>query len=468
MREIFHRIKNAFISITLIFLLISLLIACTEGGLFSETVPNPTVSNPPTDTLKSLPDLLIKEVRYEPDSEDSCSPDLSRGRIYVIIQNSGNAVAGNFTVITNQQVQAVNSDILPGGEIELLFPGNDSAAVQLDTKDIIEESDEANNSTRVNINIPPLPAHCFKTPTPEAVALSPTHILEGHSGGVLSLDFSPDGDLLASGSIDNTLRLWTVEDGSLLRTMYGHPFPILVLKFTPNGSFIVTGSTDGIGRLWRVSDGKLINTLEGHSGWINSLDVSKDGGLIATCADDYTVRVWRFFDANEIQYIDEGMSVISEISFSPNDDNLIWSENNGSIRIRSIKGDWIQKFNENDVPASSIAVHPGGNLIISGHFNGDIKLWDITDGKLLHTLKGHTGEVTSLSISPEGKFLVSGAIDGIPRVWKMKSDQSEPRLEFVLMGHQGTVNDITFSPQGSVIATGSEDGTIRFWHIPES
>ncbi len=137
------------------------------------------------------------------------------------------------------------------------------------------------------------------------------------------------------------------------------------------------------------------------------------------------------------------------------------------FEFRSIEGDWIQKLNENDVPASSIAIPPGGNLIISGHFNGDIKLWDITDGKLLHTLKGHTGEVTSLSISPSGNFLGSGAIDGIPRVWKMKSDQSEPQLEFVLKGHQGTVNDITFSPQGSLIATGSDDGTIRFWHIPE-
>jgi WD40 repeat protein len=249
--------------------------------------------------------------------------------------------------------------------------------------------------------------------------------------------------------------------------MYGHPFPILGLKFTPNGSFIITGSTDALGRVWRVSDGKLINTLEGHSGWINSLDVSKDGGLIATCADDYTVRVWRMFDAKEIQNIDEGMSIISEISFSPINDNLIWSERNGSIRVRSIEGYWVQKFNENDVPASSIAVSPDGSVIVSGHFNGDIKLWDIDNGDLLHTLKGHTAEVTSLSISPGGNFLATGAIDGISRVWNIDSILTGPNLEFVLKGHKGPVNDITFSPDGSLIATASEDSTIRFWQVPD-
>ena len=373
----------------------------------------------------------------------------------------------DFSVVTNNNEQTVSSPINPGGSIKLWFPGNDVAVVQLDSKENIKESNEVNNLTRLNLNIPQQPKHCFQTPTPEPIVLSTARILEGHSGGVLSLDFSPDGDLLASGSIDNTLRLWTVEDGSLLRTMYGHPFPILVLKFTPNGSFIITGSTDGLGRLWRVSDGKLINTLEGHAGWINSLDVSRDGGYIATCADDYTVRLWRMFDAKEIQNIDEGMSIISEIIFSPIEDKLIWSEKNGSIRIRSIEGTWIHKLNENGVPASSIAVSPNGNVIISGHYNGDIKLWDINSGDLLYTLKGHTLEITTLSISPGGNLLASGASDGVARVWNIDFVQTQPKLEFVLKGHKGPVNDISFSKQGSIIATASEDGTIRFWQLPE-
>ncbi|MFN2176046.1 MAG: WD40 repeat domain-containing protein [Anaerolineales bacterium] len=468
MREFFCGLKNLFFYIILTFLLSTLITACNEGGFLSVTVPDPTASSVPTDTLKSLPDLSVKEVRYEHDSDEVCSLDFSLGRILVIVQNKGTVVSGNFTVLTNEIEQEVDTPINPGDEIELLFPGKETASIQLDVANNIDESDEGNNSIRVNLTIPQLPQKCFQTPTPEAIALSPVHVLEGHSRGVLSLDFSPDGGLLASGSIDNTLRLWTVENGSLLRTMYGHPFPILTLKFTPNGSFIVTGSTDGLGRLWRVSDGKLINTLEGHSGWINSLDVSKDGGWIATCADDYTVRIWRMFDAKEIQTIDEGMAIISEISFLLQNDNLVWAERNGLIRVRSIDGAWIQKFNQNGIPTSSLAVSPDGNFIISGHFNGDIKFWDTNNGKLLYTLKGHTGEVTSLSISQDRNLLVSGSIDGIPRVWNIGLEQTSPFLVYVLKGHTGPVNDVAFSPKGSLVATGSEDGRILFWEIPES
>ena len=116
--------------------------------------------------------------------------------------------------------------------------------------------------------------------------------LEGHSDGVLSVAFSPDGKYIASGSWDKTIKLWNVSDGSLLRTLKGHTNSVSSVAFSPDGKYIASGSWDDTIRLWRVSDGLLLRTFEGHTGDVESVSFSPDGKYIASGSWDKTIKLW--------------------------------------------------------------------------------------------------------------------------------------------------------------------------------
>jgi len=77
---------------------------------------------------------------------------------------------------------------------------------------------------------------------------------EGHTSGVTSVAFSPDGKLLASGSYDGTIKLWEVATGSLVRTLYGHTWVVNSVAFSPDGRLLASSSADATIKLWDISD----------------------------------------------------------------------------------------------------------------------------------------------------------------------------------------------------------------------
>jgi tetratricopeptide (TPR) repeat protein len=122
---------------------------------------------------------------------------------------------------------------------------------------------------------------------------SPTpRILTGHTGVVYSVVFSPDGQLLASGSADQTIRLWKVGDGSLVRELKGHTRPVQSVAFSPDGQLLASGSNDQTVRLWKVGDGSLVRELKGHTEWVRSVAFSPHGQALASASSDLTVRLW--------------------------------------------------------------------------------------------------------------------------------------------------------------------------------
>ena len=106
--------------------------------------------------------------------------------------------------------------------------------------------------------------------------------LEGNSGWVSSVAFSPDGSQVVSGSYDTTVRLWDAATGALLQTLEGHSGLITSVAFSPDGKQVVSGSVDATVRLWDAATGELLQTLEGHSGWVSSAAFSPDGKLLPT------------------------------------------------------------------------------------------------------------------------------------------------------------------------------------------
>ncbi|MBN3880907.1 MULTISPECIES: hypothetical protein [unclassified Nostoc] len=117
--------------------------------------------------------------------------------------------------------------------------------------------------------------------------------LTGHSSGVFSVAFSPDGQTLASGSSDNTIKLWDVRKGNLLQTLTGHSNSVHSVAFSPDGQTLASGSSDNTIKLWDVRKGNLLQTLTGHSSWVPCVAFSPDGQTLASGSGDKTIKLWQ-------------------------------------------------------------------------------------------------------------------------------------------------------------------------------
>jgi WD40 repeat protein len=450
-----------------ILLQIGILSACRPQDYSPSPLPS-EIPPPSSPTKPPLPDLIIREIRSRYDLSDPCLPAFAELQIGVHIKNQGNADAGSFVVELNNAWQIVQDGLGAGQELTVWFaPGSPLIRAQVDATHQISESNEGNNSLIDTMKVSTPTPKCESTPTPVIAYEGPAINLEGHTAGVWSVDFSPDGALVASGSTDNTLRFWRATEGTLLRTMTGHPFPVLALRFSPNGATLVTGSTDGVVRIWRVSDGSLTRNLEGHAGWVSGLAISNDSTMIASSAEDFTVRIWGMSDGRLAQTIDEGMGAIHDLAFSPDDQVLAWGEDNGIVRVRALSGEWIHKLELISEPATSVDFSNDGAWLVVGYADGSLRVWDRFSGALLQTLISHNGAISDLAFSKDGKWLVSGSRDNTIRLWRIVDERIQEIPVRIFSGHSAPINSVAFSPRSNLIASGSDDHTVRLWAIPE-
>lgn len=467
-----HRYSAALIIISLIIVI--------AGCVPYSSPPTPTLTLEPTQTTPLLPDLRIVSAQLEISGNRNCADPLIGLQIKVVIRNRGQAPVDGFDLIVDGEQYSQEAALSPGETLELLFPAtSERATIQLDPSNQIMELNEGNNEYMASFILPTLPEACLPTPTPVMAIEGPIVTLEGHKGPVLSVAFSPDGSLIASGSVDNTVRLWRVYEENLLRTMTGHTFPVQVLDFSPNGVTLVTGSTDGLVRAWQVSNGQLTRSFIGHAGKILDIKFSADGRHLASSAEDFTVRIWNPSNGRLFRIVDEGMTMVNQLAFTADSNQLAWVEEDGSIRFSSVMdGGWIRYLHDLNSAATSIAISPDQALLAVGYEDGRLQLWSLPEGDLIQTIAAHRARITGLEFSGDERWLASSSKDSRLRLWELvQTDPSEENaspqpLQMIPVrtyeGHQGGVNCLSFSPRGDRLASAGQDGTVRFWLIPEN
>ncbi|CAK82618.1 unnamed protein product (macronuclear) [Paramecium tetraurelia] len=160
--------------------------------------------------------------------------------------------------------------------------------------------------------------------------------LDGHSSCVNSVNFSPDGTTLASGSYDNSIRLWDVKTGQQKAKLDGHSSSVNSVNFSPDGTTLASGSADYSIRLWDVKTGQQKAKLDGHSYGILSVNFSPDGTTLASCSYDMSIRQW---DVKTGQYkakLDGHSKEVYSVNFSPDGNRLASDSWDESIRLWNV------------------------------------------------------------------------------------------------------------------------------------
>lgn len=279
-------------------------------------------------------------------------------------------------------------------------------------------------------------------------------ICKDHTSFIRFLGFSPDGSMIASTSVDNTLKLWNTATGKLIRTFSGHNHDVARAAFLADGSKVLSASKDLSMKLWDcrretippAEHAALLATQarldaedrangyveplvttnpRGYKFGIEDAALSADGKLTISCSHCNPVRI---HDAST-------GAIQSEYSGYPKDD-------------------WVQSctFSPDGRSALATALH-----------DNSLKLWDVRNGKTLHTFVGHESCVTDATFSPDGSRIVSGSWDKTVRIWETTTGKSL----VLIRKHRDEVNGCAFLPGAHAVITTSKDKTVGIFNAAD-
>ncbi|MEG4211589.1 AAA-like domain-containing protein [Microcoleus sp. S13_B4] len=283
----------------------------------------------------------------------------------------------------------------------------------------------------------------------------PLQTLKGHASGIESLDLSPDGEIIATGSDDRTIKFWS-KDGKELRTFRGHSSAVWDINFSLDGTFIASLGVGNDVKLWQPKNIFFL-PLQGHDAALYAAAFADDGKLVATASIDGTVKLW-CVDGTLHKTLKEDTGELWDLAFSP-DGKLIAAGGEKTVKLWHKGGRFLREIKAHNGIVYGITWSPDGKIIASASADGTVKLWQ-PDGTLLRTLKLDGSTFWSVAFSPDGKALAAVNSSGAIAIWK-----PDGTLLQAIDAHQALIKKVSFSADGKMLASASMDSTAKLWKL---
>ncbi len=336
---------------------------------------------------------------------------------------------------------------------------------------------------------------------------SNTKAFKAHKGSITSISYSPDGKILASGSEDNTIKLWSMPEGKLIKVLKGHYKYVSSMCFSPDGKILISGGADKKINFWEVSDGKLLKSLSEHKESIKSISISPDGNMLASSGADQISNFWSIPKLSSLISGDQSISKLRTWRnfrfLEPNinkewniSEDIIVRVGNFKIQIINTSGKLIKKrlMYWRD---KTICISPDNKYIAIGSL-GPVYVYELPNLKRVAKIKS-LSSVDSIVISQKNKMMVSSIgtqiiVTGFPKEGKKKfvTDDSDiikslyfsEDEKFLFSENDlgikkwtvknGTLTSpvefqtklieaVSFNPNGEMIATVGDNGSVKIY-----